>query len=146
MARLSVGEVMPPRKIKVEFYDDGGTKHTLSLEGSLSREKVLKVLDYVELMGRLPPGRQHQTAARNTTKFERLQSIACGFGEGIFSSQDVQQQYSARYGETISLSTVSTYLARLVDRGVLQRSGSVAAWSYVRKPSGVLSWNNILDK
>ena len=146
MARLSVGEAMPPKKIKVEFYDEGGTKHTLSLEGSLNREKVLKVLDYVELMGRLPPGHVHQMAADNTTKFERLQSVATDFGEGTFTSQDVQQRYSSEYGEAISLSTVSTYLARLVDRGMLQRSGSVAAWSYVRKPPGVLSWDSILRR
>jgi len=33
------------KKVKVEFQDDNGARYTLAVEGRVSREKVLKILD-----------------------------------------------------------------------------------------------------
>ena len=133
--------------MKIEFYDDEGTKHTVSLEGALTKDKVLKVLDYAELMGRLQPRDIEPIGWKTTSKFERVRNLATTFfKERAFSSQDVQRSYQEHYGEHVLLSTVSTYLSRLVDRGVVERSGSPAAWTYVLKPMGTLSWGNLLSK
>ncbi len=137
---------MPAQRVKIEFYDEGGTKHTLCIEGSLSKEKVLKVLDYVELMGRLPQTPLHSLEAATKSKFDIIRELATAYTNRPFKSQDMVQKYEERYGNRISLSTVSTYLSRLVDRGVLERSGSSDGWTYVIKPPGTLSWTNILDK
>ena len=40
-----------------------------------------------------------------------------------FSSHDIQELYQHYFG-TVTLSTVSTYLARLVENGILERQGS----------------------
>ncbi len=137
---------MPAQRVKIEFYDEGGTKHTLCVEGSLSKEKVSRVLDYVELMGRLPQTVSRPLEAAVKSKFECIRDLATVYINRPFKSQDMQQKYEERYGQRISLSTVSTYLSRLVDRGVLERSGASGGWTYAMKPPGTLSWTNILDK
>ncbi len=137
---------MPAQRIKVEFYDEGGTKHTLCVEGSLTKDKVLKVLDYVELMGRLPQGPPRPIHQQTKTKFDRIQELATLMGNSPFKSQDIRRKYQECYDEDIPLSTISTYLCRLVDRSVLERSTSSDGWTYVVKAPGTLSWNNILGK
>ena len=137
---------MPAQRVKIEFYDGGGTKHTLCIEGSLSKEKVSRVLDYVELMGRLPQTTSNALEPPIKSKFESIRDLATVYMNRPFKSQDIQQKYEERYGQRISLSTASTYLSRLVDRGVLERSGGAGGWTYVMKPPGTLSWTNILDK
>ena len=137
---------MPAQRVKIEFYDGGGTKHTLCVEGCLSKEKISKVLDYVELMGRIPQASSGVLEGSVKSKFECIRELATLYLSRPFKSQDIQQKYEERYGQRISLSTASTYLSRLVDRGVLERSGGAGGWTYVMKPPGTLSWTNILDK
>src|SRR5271169_2270890 len=38
------------KRVKVEFQDDKGTKYSLAVEGRISREKVLKIMDLMELV------------------------------------------------------------------------------------------------
>jgi len=145
-ATLSVGERVPARKVKVEFFDDMGTKHTITLEGALTKEKIGRVLDYVELMGRLPnsPGDGSHQSSRQ--KFERMRDILSDFRGRAFKSSDIQRVYEETHGESIGLSTVCTYLSRFVERGVVIRTGSSAEWLYTMKPPGTFSWDNILSK
>lgn len=145
-ATLSVGERVPARKVKVEFFDDIGTKHTITLEGAITKEKIGRVLDYVELMGRLPnpPGDGLRQPARQ--KFERVRDLLSEFQGRAFRSIDIQHAYEERHGEPIGLSTVCTYLSRFVDRGVVLRSGSSAEWLYTVKQPGTFSWDSVLSK
>jgi predicted transcriptional regulator len=43
------------------------------------------------------------------------------FPNADFSSREALEAYAEEYGEEIPLSTVSTYLARLTERGFLER-------------------------
>lgn len=126
---------MPARKIKIEFFDEEGTKHTITLEGHISREKVSRILDYVELMGGTSIPSPKESSLFNTpNKFERIKTLVLThFSDKIFSSKDVKSAYSHIFGEDISLSVVSTYLSRLVDKGILNRAGSPSEWKYAIK-------------
>ncbi|MBS7649882.1 MAG: hypothetical protein QXL25_02780 [Candidatus Bathyarchaeia archaeon] len=124
---------MPTRRVKIEFFDKEGIKHTMTIEGHVTREKVGKVLDYIELMGgverALPSGGTLTNSFGN--RFERIRSLILShLSDRTFLSKDVQQLYKALYGEDVPLSTISTYLSRLVDRGLLSRSGSSFEWRY----------------
>jgi len=119
--------------MKIEFLDESGIKHTISLEGDVSRDKMSQIIDYVELMG----GASHNNSSKyinqkySNNKFERIkQMILQDFNNKVFSSKDIQFLYSDTYGEKINLSTVSTYLSRLFDRGFLNRGGSSGDWRY----------------
>ncbi len=117
--------------------DEQGTKHTISIEGNITREKVAKVLDYVELMGAAPKTNKPLPEIQSPKNlFERIQNlIGSYFLDKIFVSKEIRELYREVYGEYISLSTISTYLSRLVDKGILIRSGSSFEWKYTLKSS-----------
>jgi hypothetical protein len=122
---------LPGKRVKIEFYDGSGVKHTIILDGDISRSKISQVLDYVELMGGASPEPVPRVRDRLESKFERLKRLILSeFIDKIFNSRDVQAAYLEAYGETIPLSTVSTYLSRLADRGLLNRGGSSGDWHY----------------
>lgn len=112
---------MRPRRLKVEFYDSEGVRHSIAIDGPVTKEKVGKVLDLVELMAGTP-----QTSATalglSPRKFDRLTSIIISQLKGrSFTSGEARRAFETAFQEKIPLSTVSTYLTRLADRGVLER-------------------------
>lgn len=122
---------MPKSRLKFEAEDESGGKLTITLEGSVSRDKILQILDLIELMGGLSTNKQTATDDDSSTKLERIKKIIMEkFAVGWFSSRDVQAEYESSYNEQIRLSTVSTYLQRLHSSGFLLRSGSRAMRNY----------------
>jgi len=111
---------LPAKKIRIEVYDESGNRYTITLDGRISRKNVLKLLDIVELLG----GMQRETSpirsGESLTKFEKIQSIIeNNFSSSWFSAKEVQSKYENTTGEQIGLSTVSTYLSRLSEQGLL---------------------------
>jgi hypothetical protein len=121
---------LPANKVKVNINDEEGNKITISFEGRITRNKVLQVLDFVELLGGgSTPGEEKNTS--DFSKFDKIQKvIERKFPIGWFTSQEVMIVYEDLLNEPIGLSTVSTYLSRLVDKGVLTKSGSAAERKY----------------
>jgi len=112
---------MPARKMRIEVFDSEGNKYTISLEGNISREKAIKILDLVELLGGIPSSNPIlANSSRKITKIEKVKMlIEKRFPIIWFSSREVQEAYENEFREPISLSTISTYLSRLADRGFL---------------------------
>jgi hypothetical protein len=112
---------MRPRRLKVEFYDAEGVRHSISIDGPVSREKVGKILDLVELMA--GTNRPSPIAlGLSQRKFDKLTSmIISQLKDRAFSSREVKKAFETSFRERIPLSTVSTYLGRLLDRGILDR-------------------------
>ena len=117
------------RKVKVEFQDDNGTKYSLAVEGRLSREKVLKLIDLMELVDS-SPGVEQPKIDGSTTFGRVLKIIQEGYLAKEFSSADISRDYEQAHGEPIGLSTISTYLSRLNERGYLSRQRFGASWVY----------------
>lgn len=110
------------RKVKLELVDNTGDRLTLVLEGKLSRDKIIQIADLVELYG---GGVQDPQLRTQGSKLDRVMAVVERyFPLGHFSSKDVMISYATDYHEPLSQSTASTYLARLADRGILQRTGS----------------------
>jgi len=97
----------------------------VTFEGQVSREKALRLLDIVELLGGMPgirPGESEPIS--ELPKQERIRLIVeRHFPIVWFSSKDVQTVYEKELKEPVGLSTVSTYLSRMADRGILMKSG-----------------------
>jgi len=111
------------KKIRLEMVDDNGDKLVLIFEGRLSREKLMQMADLLELYGGLA-GRENQDEEQyyENSKLGKLARIlAKYFPFGYFTSRDVVEAYMTEYGEPITLSTASTYLARLAERGYLEK-------------------------
>lgn len=110
-----------PRRFKLEFYDSDGVRHSITIDGQVTREKVGKLLDLVEVMAGTPRATA-ATLGLSPRKFDRLAStIISQFKDKEFTSADAKKTFETTFREKIPLSTVSTYLVRLVDRGVLER-------------------------
>lgn len=122
---------MTRRRIKVEFEDGEGGTYTASLDGSLSKDKILKLMTFIDLVS-VEEG-EPSTAHPPDTTFSKLHLlIQEEFPLGSFNSVDLLQAYRDRYSEPVKLNTVSTYLARFVARGLLHRERMGAGWSYRR--------------
>jgi len=124
---------LPPvrKRVKVEFVDDNGTRYSLAVEGKVSREKVLKIIDLMELVE--GQDSMSQPALDSSTVFGRLfKLIEDSYAAREFSSADIARDYEEQQGVSIGLSTVSTYLCRLADRGMLKRQKFGNSWVYRR--------------
>lgn len=115
---------MKTSKFKIEFFDEDGSRFIISIEGNVSRSKITRILDMIEFMGSLPSESEMEEEI-GRTKFERVKKLVeSRFQNSWFSSRDVKFAYEDEYGESIPLSTISTYLQRMHKNGFLQRSGS----------------------
>jgi hypothetical protein len=120
---------MPARKMRVELFDSEGNRYTIAFEGQVTRDKALRLLDLVELLGGMPSegatsGAGNALTGNNLSRFEKVRLvIQKNFPLVWFSSKDVQSVYEQELKEPVSLSTVSTYLARMTNRGLLLRVG-----------------------
>jgi hypothetical protein len=120
---------MPARKIRVELFDSEGNRYTIGFEGQVTREKAIRLLDLVELLG----GSSNENSStisgsplqnKVLSRFEKVQMvIQKNFPLIWFSSRDIQSIYEQELKEPVSLSTISTYLSRMANKGMLLRTG-----------------------
>ncbi|UCE96843.1 MAG: hypothetical protein JSV51_04455 [Candidatus Bathyarchaeota archaeon] len=114
---------MPTRKLRVEVFDEKGNRYTVTLEGKITREKALCLLDVVELLGGVHD--KDELRCDITSKFNKIKLIIEeNFPFSWFSSKEILEVFEKKFNEQISLSTVSTYLARMTDRGFITKRGS----------------------
>jgi hypothetical protein len=119
------------KKVKVEITDEEGTTYSLALRGRFSHEKVMRVMELIDLLGQgdhnspvsLPPD-------ESTTYGRMLKLIQSSYSAKEFSSADIARDYEDRHASPIPLSTVSTYLSRLAERGLLNRQKFGNSWVY----------------
>ncbi len=120
---------MPARKMRVELFDSEGNRYTVAFEGQITRDKALRLLDLVELLGGMPGENPNSgvgvpSVVNVSSRFEKVRSvIQKGFPLVWFSSKDIQSVYEQELKEPVSLSTVSTYLSRMASKGLLLRNG-----------------------
>jgi hypothetical protein len=116
---------MPAKKVRVEIFNNGD-RYTITFEGQVTRDKALRLLDLVELLGGMPtanPETPH--SASEMSKIEKVRLAAEKiFPVGWFSSKELQAAYEKQFNEPIRLSTTSTYLSRLADRGFFSKQGA----------------------
>jgi hypothetical protein len=128
--------IMPARRMRVEVFDGEGNKYTVALEGQISREKALRLLEMVELLGGVPSGGGNPEPGQavpisDFSKYEKMQvTLRKHFPIVWFSSREVQPVYEQEFKEPISLSTVATYLSRMTEKGFLMKVGSSRSLKY----------------
>lgn len=119
------------KRIKIELEDDEGTKYTLALEGAVSRDKLMKAMDMLEVMD--VPLEHGRKAPDEGTFFGRVQTLLeTTFAAGDFSSSDVAREFEEKYSQPVKLSTISTYLSRLADKQYIKRERFGNSWVYRR--------------
>jgi len=116
--------------MRVELFDSEGNKYTVSFEGQITREKAVRLLDLVELLGggvsnNLTSEINLARANNELSKYEKIwMLIQKSFPLVWFSSKEVQVAYEQEFKEPISLSTVATYFTRMALKGLLVKAGT----------------------
>ncbi|MEM3383566.1 MAG: hypothetical protein QXL52_02485 [Nitrososphaerales archaeon] len=122
---------MAKRKIKIEFDDGEGGRYKIHMEGNIHRDKVLKIIDMVEIIS--DKNDVTKIIPSKDTTFGRLYNlIEKKFPLGSFTSTDILEAYEDEYNQPIRLSVISTYLQRLTEKGLLTRYRMNQGWSYRR--------------
>lgn len=119
------------RRIKIELEDEEGTKYTLALEGKVSRDKLMKAVDMLEIMD-VPLDHPPRAPDEGTFFGKVMTLLETEFAAGDFSSSDVARSLEEKYTQPVKLSTISTYLARLVDKQYIKRERFGNSWVYRR--------------
>jgi hypothetical protein len=121
------------RKFKIELEDAEGSKYNLSLEGNVSKEKIMKIVEFMDLLNIESNGNgEGETLTRAPASVgDRIWSLVeTKFPYGGFTSTDILELYEDQYNEPIKLSIISTYLSRYSDRGRLARNRQGKEWVY----------------
>ena len=119
------------KKVKVEVTDEEGTKYSLALHGKISNEKVMRMMELIELIGQDDHNHVRPPPSNDATTYGKiLKLIQSTYASKEFSSADIARDYEDQFAASIPLSTVSTYLSRLVDRGLLNRQKFGNSWVY----------------
>ena len=127
--------------MRVELFDSDGNRYTIAFEGQVTRDKALRLLDLVELLGGAPSENPVVNPSpampnRSLSRFEKVQLvIQKNFPLIWFSSKDIQSVYEQELKEPVGLSTISTYLARMASKGMLLRTGSSNSLKYKTAPN-----------
>ena len=126
------------KKIKLEFFDRAGLKHSLTIEGDFTVDKVSRLLEYAEIVAGSNAPTPGVKAPQDSKMSRILDVINTQLANRTFDSRGLWHAYRDNWNDEFSLGAVSTYLSRLVDRGTLEREGSPAHWSYKLRPSPTL--------
>jgi len=119
------------KRVKVEITDGDGTTYSLAMQGRFSQEKVMRMMELVDLLGQGNQNIPDAALPNESTTYGRiLKLIQTSYQAREFSSADIARDYEDSHASPIPLSTVSTYLSRLADRGVLKRQKFGNSWVY----------------
>jgi len=115
------------KKIRIQLDDGEGGKYSLSVEGNVTREKIIKVF---ELMDLLDMEKVEGEANLNSVGSKIWNLVENKFSFGDFTSSELLGAYEDEFNEPVKLSVISTYLSRFTDRGALERKRSSREWQY----------------
>ena len=129
---------MAHKKIRINLEDSDGGKYKFDLEGNITRDKVLKLF---ELMDVMDIEQEQADKFFDTLGGKIWYIIENYFPTGRFTSSLVLQKYEDEYNEPdavyherkkepIKLSVVSTYLARFASQNKIKREKTGREWSY----------------
>lgn len=121
---------MGKKRFKIEFDDGLGSKYTVSLDGNVSKEKILQLMEFINTIEAGSEKEVFELPSKDTSFGKLYSLIEERFQLGFFTSSDIQEAYEDTYNEPIKISTISTYLARLAEKGILNRQRSGSTWAY----------------
>jgi len=118
---------MARKRIRIDMEDADGAKYDIKLEGNVTRDKVLKIFEMMDLMN-IEQGPEAPNLGSIGGKIWNI--VDKHFPVGKFTSTEILEKYEDEYNEPIKLSVISTYLSRFTSKGRVERSKTGREWSY----------------
>jgi len=118
---------MGKRRIRIDIEDAEGATYNLNLTGNITREKVLKAFEFLDLMNieETPDSPQMDSVGAKIWHI-----IDKYYPIGKFTSSVILEKYEDEYNEPIKLSIISTYLSRFNEKGKIERAKTGREWTY----------------
>ena len=118
---------MARKRIRIDLEDAEGAKYNFNLEGNVTREKILKIFELMDLM--------NIEENPNTPNLDSIGGkiwyiVDKFFPTGKFTSSEILEKYEDEYNEPIKLSIISTYLSRFASKGRIERARTGREWTY----------------
>ena len=123
---LSGSITLARKRIRIDLEDSEGAKYNFSLEGNVTRDKMLKIFELMDLMN---------IEAQEPTQLDSIGSKIWNIVDkyypiGKFTSSMVLEKFEDEYEEPIKLSIISTYLSRFTSKGRMVREKQGKEWAY----------------
>jgi len=118
---------MAKKRIRIDMEDSDGAKYDIKIEGNVTREKVLKIFEMMDLMN-IEEGPDALNLDSTGSKIWNI--VDKHFPVGKFTSSTILEKYEDEYNEPIKLSIISTYLSRFANKNRIERSKTGRAWTY----------------
>jgi hypothetical protein len=118
---------MAKKRIRIDMEDSDGARFDIKIEGNVTREKVLKIFEMMDLM--------NIEEEREPTNMESVGSkiwhiVDKFFPMGKFTSTTLLEKYEDEFNEPVKLSVISTYLSRFSSKGRIDRVRTGREWTY----------------
>lgn len=118
---------MPKKQIRINMEDATGANYDIKLNGNITREKVLKLFEMMDLMNI----EDDKELTKLDSKGAKIWNIIDKFYPiGKFTSTNILEKYEDEYNEPVKLSVISTYLSRFSTKGKTSRVRTGREWMY----------------
>lgn len=119
---------MGRKRIRIDLEDPDGAKYNFNIEGNVTRDKILKIFELMDLMN--IEENQEENSRLDSVGGKIWNVIDKHFPVGKFTSSMILEKYEDEYGEPIKLSIISTYLSRFSLKGKIERLKTGREWTY----------------
>lgn len=118
---------MAKKRIRIDMEDADGARYDIKLEGNVTREKVLKIFEMMDLMN---IEEEQETTNMDSIGSKIWHIVDKFFPFGKFTSTNILEKYEDEYNEPVKLSIISTYLSRFSTKGKIDRIRTGREWTY----------------
>jgi hypothetical protein len=118
---------MAKKRIRIDMEDADGARYDIKLEGNVTRNKVLKIFEMMDLMN---IEEEEQSVKMDSVGSKIWHIVDKFFPMGKFTSTNILEKYEDEFNEPVKLSVISTYLSRFTSKGRVERIRTGREWTY----------------
>ena len=107
--------------------DSDGARFDIKIEGNVTRDKVLKIFEMMDLMN---IEEEQETTNMDSVGSKIWHIVDKFFPMGKFTSTTILEKYEDEFNEPVKLSVISTYLSRFSSKGRIDRVRTGREWTY----------------
>ena len=118
---------MAKKRIRIDMEDSDGARYDIKIEGNVTRDKVLKIFEMMDLMNIED---EQEVTNMDSVGSKIWHVVDKFFPMGKFTSTNILEKYEDEFNEPVKLSVISTYLSRFSSKGRIDRVRTGREWTY----------------
>ena len=118
---------MVKKRIRIDVEDSDGARYNIKLEGNVTRDKIIKIFEMMNLMNIEEEQKIINMDSINSKIWNIINKF---FPTEKFTSTNILEKYEDEYNKPIKLSVISTYLSRFSTKGRVNRISTGREWTY----------------